>query len=40
MLKEFQNDYQAMKNMIYGDIPEFEDILVFLEQLQDEIHEL
>ena len=40
VLKELQNDYQAMKNMIYGDIPEFEDILVFLEQLQDEIHEL
>lgn len=35
-----QEDYQAMKNMIYGDIPKFEDILAFLERLQTEIHEL
>ena len=35
-----QEDYQAMKNMIYGNIPEFKDILVFLEKLQKEIHGL
>lgn len=29
-----------MKNMIYGNIPEFEEILEFLEKLQEEIHEL
>lgn len=29
-----------MKNMIYGDIPEFEDILKYLEKLQEEIHGL
>lgn len=32
--------YQAMRNMIYGNIPEFEDILVLLEKLQEEIHGL
>lgn len=37
MLKE---DYQAMKNMIYGNIPEFEEILAFLKELQEEIHRL
>ena len=35
-----QEDYQAMKNMIYGNIPEFKEILEFLEKLQKEIHEL
>lgn len=40
ILNALQEDYQAMKNMIYGNIPEFEDILAFLELLQAEIHEL
>ena len=38
--KEIEDDYQAMRNMIYGNIPEFKDILVFLEKLQEEIHGL
>ena len=38
--KELEQDYKAMQNMIYGDIPNFEDILVFLERLQTEIHGL
>ena len=38
--KELEDDYQAMRNMIYGNIPEFKDILVFLEKLQEEIHGL
>ena len=38
--KELIEDYEAMQNMIYGDIPKFEDILTFLKNLQDEIHEL
>lgn len=38
--KALAEDYQAMRNMIYGDIPDFEDILAFLEKLQAEIHEL
>lgn len=40
VLNALQEDYQAMKNMIYGNIPEFKDILVFLEKLQKEIHGL
>ena len=38
--KELEDDYQSMRNMIYGNIPEFKDILVFLEKLQEEIHGL
>ena len=38
--KELEDDYQAMRNMIYGNISEFKDILVFLEKLQEEIHGL
>ena len=33
-------DYDAMKNMIYGSIPEFNIIIEYLEELQDEIHSL
>lgn len=40
VLDALKEDYQAMRNMIYGNIPEFEDILAFLEKLQSEIHEL
>ena len=40
ILNALQEDYQAMKNMIYGNIPEFEEILEFLEKLQEEIHRL
>ncbi len=38
--KELEDDYQAMRNMIYGNIPEFEEILEFLEKLQEEVHGL
>ena len=38
--KALAEDYEAMSNMIYGEIPDFDDILVFLEKLQIEIHEL
>jgi len=38
--KPLLDDYQAMRNMIYGDVPEFEEILEFLEKLQEEIHKL
>ena len=38
--KELEDDYQAMRNVIYGNIPEFEEILEFLEKLQEEIHGL
>ncbi len=40
VLSALQEDYQAMRNMIYGNIPEFEEILEFLEKLQEEIHAL
>ena len=40
ILNALQEDYQAMKNMIYGNIPEFEEILAFLKELQEEIHRL
>ena len=40
VLNALHEDYQAMKNMIYGNIPEFEEILEFLEKLQEEIHRL
>ena len=40
VINDLKTDYQAMKNMIYGNIPEFEEILIFLEKLQEEIHEL
>lgn len=33
-------DYDAMKNMIYGNIPSSDEIMAYLEQLQIEIHGL
>ena len=33
-------DYKTMQNMIYGDYPQFEEVLSCLKQLQDEIHNL
>ena len=33
-------DYKIMQNMIYGDYPQFEEVLSCLKQLQDEIHNL
>ncbi len=33
-------DYDAMRNMIYGKIPELEDIIKYLSQLESEIHSL
>ena len=40
VVNELQEDYRAMRNMIYGDIPEFEEILEFLGRLQEEVHGL
>ena len=37
---ELEKDYAAMQNMIYGEIPDFEEILEFLNELQEEIHSL
>ena len=40
VISALQEDYQAMRNMIYGNIPEFEELLEFLEKLQEEVHGL
>lgn len=40
IIKELIDDYEAMKNMIYGNIPRFDEILIFLRELQEEIHNL
>ena len=40
VLDALREDYQAMRNMIYGNVPEFEEILEFLEKLQEGIHGL
>ena len=40
VLNALQDDYQAMRNMIYEKILEFGEILVFLKKLQTEIHGL
>ena len=40
IIKELIDDYELMKNMIYGNIPSFDEILLFLRELQDEIHNL
>jgi len=38
--KTLKADYQAMRNMIYGNMPEYEEIVRFLEKLEDEVHGL
>lgn len=35
-----KSDYAAMKNMIYGEYPSFEEVIECLKQLQEEIHSL
>lgn len=37
---DLKKDYQNMKDMLYGDIPEFEDIIERLKLLEDEINNL
>lgn len=39
-LKELFQDYEAMKNMIYGPKPEFDEIIECLKNLEKEIHQL
>lgn len=38
--EELKKDYKAMQNMIYGDVPDFQELLEYLEELQEEIHKL
>ena len=40
IIGEVRDDYAAMKNMIYGAYPDFDGILDFLGELEDEIHNL
>ncbi len=40
IMDEVRDDYAAMKNMIYGAYPDFDGILNYLGELEDEIHNL
>ena len=40
IMDDVKRDYIAMKNMIYGDYPEFEQIIECLKELEAEIHRL
>jgi len=40
ILSALEADYKAMSNMIYGDIPGFQEILEYLKVLEAEIHSL
>ncbi|MBU4262904.1 MAG: nucleotidyl transferase AbiEii/AbiGii toxin family protein [Proteobacteria bacterium] len=40
VLESFKNDYKAMRNMIYGEYPEYSKILHVLAKLEDEINAL
>lgn len=40
IMDDLRKDYDAMKNMIYGDYPEFEEIIMCLKELEEEIHEI
>ncbi len=37
---ELKNDYSAMEEMLFGNIPKFEDILLKLKEVEDYINEL
>jgi hypothetical protein len=39
-LKDLNSDYLNMKNMIYGVYPSFNEILTFIQQLENEINQL
>jgi len=40
ILSELRKDYKAMENMIYGEIPAFDEIIEYLTSLEEEIHSL
>ncbi len=40
MRRALAEDYTAMRNMIYGEMPDFESLLEYLGELEREIHEL
>ena len=38
MLASVRSDYRAMENMIFGEMPDFEEILAVVQALQEEIN--
>lgn len=40
IMQPLRNDYAAMANMFYGKAPGFDEILSFLSELENEIHNL
>jgi hypothetical protein len=38
--KKLESDYKTMKEMIYGDYPDFETLMQYIEQLENEINAL
>jgi hypothetical protein len=40
IVESVKADYAAMRNMIYGDYPSFEEIIMTLENLEKDIHNL
>ena len=38
--KVLKEDYQAMRNMIYGNMPEYEEIIEYLRKLEEEVNSL
>jgi len=38
VLTSVRSDYRAMKNMIFGEVPEFEDIVAVLQAFQEEVN--
>ena len=39
-IKDLENDYRAMQDMIYGQKPDFSDIITGLRELENEINSL
>lgn len=39
-IKAFKDDYEKMKNMIYGDKPDFDSILDVIAKLEKEINKI
>ena len=39
-MDDVKSDYVAMKNMIYGEYPYFDDVIDCLKKLETEVHAL
>lgn len=40
IIDALREDYKAMENMIYGNIPAFDDVVEYMKELESEIHKL